>query len=157
MSGCAVLCDYCDRPAKLVTGVAIYGNRRPDLHHLRFWHCDCVPGGAYVGCHRKGVGQGGGTKPLGRLADAKLREAKQRAHAAFDPLWKGRRMKRHEAYRWLAKELGISFENCHIGMFDVEQCRATVAAMQARSDYRPAAPTTKVLPLVFDDRVVGHP
>jgi hypothetical protein len=34
-----------------------------------------------VGCHK------GTTKPLGRLADAELREWKKRAHAAFDPVW----------------------------------------------------------------------
>jgi hypothetical protein len=128
---CRVTCDYCDRVAELVTGAAIYPHR-PDLFGRRFWRC--APCGAWTGCHEPGKGQGDGTKPLGRLANAELRRAKQAAHAAFDPLWKSRSMSRHEAYRWLAGELGISFENCHIGMFDVDGCRAVVSAVRALSE-----------------------
>lgn len=123
-----VTCDYCHRDAMLVTGNVIYPHR-PDLYALKFWQCE--PCDAYVGCHKAGKGQGDGTKPLGRLANAELRRAKSDAHAAFDPLWKSRRMKRREAYAWLAAQLGISVNNCHIGMFDVDGCRAVVAAVQA--------------------------
>lgn len=116
-------CDYCGNPAKLVTGEAIYPHR-PDLYHLHFWQCE--PCGAYVGCHKKEGGNGDGTKPLGRLANAELRAAKQRAHAAFDPIWRERRMRRHEAYGWLAAKLGISKADCHIGWMDDEQLRRVV-------------------------------
>lgn len=120
-----VTCDYCGNAAKLVTGKAIYP-RRPDLFRLHFWQCE--PCGAYVGCHKKEGGNGDGTKPLGRLANAELRAAKTRAHAAFDPLWRERNMKRHKAYGWLAEKLGISKADCHIGMMDVETCERVVAA-----------------------------
>jgi len=70
--------------------------------------------------------------PLGRLANAELRAAKRAAHAAFDPIWKGGDMSRHAAYGWLAKQLGISRANCHIGMFDVDGCEAVVTAAAAR-------------------------
>lgn len=131
-------CPYCDRPAGLVTGNAIYPNR-PDLFGLKFWSCD--PCKAHVGCHKAGAWLriGGkkivsdGTLPLGRLANADLRKAKQEAHAAFDPLWKSRTMTRKLAYQWLADAMGISFDNCHIGMFDVDGCRAVVAAVKARA------------------------
>mgnify|MGYP001068973319 CR=1 FL=1 len=127
-------CPYCDRAAALVTGAVIYPHR-PDLFGLKFWQCE--PCDAYVGCHKAGarVGPGvisDGTLPLGRLANAALRRAKSAAHAAFDPLWKSRVMKRREAYAWLAKELGISSANCHIGMFDVDACQAVVAVVKAR-------------------------
>jgi hypothetical protein len=129
-----VVCPYCDRPAALVTGAAIYPHR-PDLFGLKFWQC--APCDAYVGCHKAGAHVDGvisdGTLPLGRLANAALRKAKSAAHAAFDPLWKSRSMKRGEAYRWLARELGISSANCHIGMFDIDACRAVVAAVKARA------------------------
>ncbi len=129
-----VACPYCDRPAALVGGAAIYPHR-PDLFGLKFWQCE--PCDAYVGCHKAGSwrferGQKirhTGIEPLGRLADATLRAAKQRAHAAFDPLWKAGRMSRPEAYAWLASALGISVDNCHIGMFDVDGCGAVVAAV----------------------------
>lgn len=113
----APVCPYCDRRADFVTGNAIYPHR-PDLFGKHFWVCS--PCGAYVGCHP------GTTNALGRLADAELRAWKQKAHAAFDPLWKGGKQKRHDAYGWLAEQLGIARQNTHIGMFDVDQCRRVV-------------------------------
>jgi len=129
-----VICPYCDKPAQLVTGDNIYPHRH-DLFAKLFYQC--APCGAWVGCHPKDGGQGGGigdgSVPMGRLANAELRRAKQAAHAAFDPLWKSRSMSRKEAYAWLSKELGVSKSNTHIGMFDVDQCRAVVAAVKART------------------------
>jgi hypothetical protein len=119
-------CPYCDRPARLVKGRAIYPHR-PDLAHRNFWRCD--PCDAHVGCHNNGTKD----KPLGRLANAELRRAKQAAHAAFDPLWKSGAMKRKEAYAWLAESLGIAEQNTHIGMFDVDSCRAVVAVVAAHA------------------------
>lgn len=63
---------------------------------------------------------------MGRLADAHLRAAKQRAHKNFDPLWKSGKMTRREAYKWLASNMGISEEECHIGMFSEAQCSQVV-------------------------------
>ncbi len=114
-----VSCDYCGEHAELVTGRDVYPHR-PDLARVRLYRCE--PCGAHVGCHR------GTKKPLGRLANASLRAAKMRAHAAFDPLWRGGTMRRGEAYAWLAKALGIDIRDCHIGMFDEETCARVVAA-----------------------------
>lgn len=118
-----VTCPYCSKPAQLVTGAVIYAHR-PDLHHLKFWQCR--PCDAYVGCHKAGNGYGDGSRPLGRLANAELRAAKSRAHAAFDPMWKDGGMPRGKAYAWLARQLGIPKEQCHIGEFDVDTCRRVV-------------------------------
>lgn len=41
-------------------------------------------------------------------------------------------MKRGAAYGWLAEQLGIEKRACHIGMFDVDQCAAVVAACKQR-------------------------
>lgn len=73
-----------------------------------------------------------GTLPLGRLANAELRQAKRAAHAAFDPLWQSRRMSRRSAYAWLAQQLGIAVEDCHIGMFDTESCQRVIAAVREK-------------------------
>lgn len=116
----SVLCDYCGQPAPLVTGRDVYPHR-PDLG--RKWFYICLPCGAWVGCHP------GTTNPLGRLANAELRAAKMAAHAAFDPLWKSGRMKRGQAYGWLAGKLGIAKNECHIGMFDADRCRRVVAVI----------------------------
>ncbi len=112
-------CPYCDKPSALVTGDVIYPHR-PDLSEK--WLYLCYPCGAYVGCHP------GTTKPLGRLANYELRRAKQAAHAAFDPLWRDGKKKRKEAYTWLAEQLGVHVNDCHIGYFDVDMCRRVVEA-----------------------------
>jgi len=112
-----VSCSYCGEPAKLVTGKQIYPHR-PDLHALPIYAC--LPCEAHVGCHP------GTTKPLGRLANAELRKAKMAAHAAFDPIWKSGMKKRKQAYKWLAKQMGIDVNECHIGEFDVVMCLKVV-------------------------------
>lgn len=121
------ICPYCHRTAELVTGQKVYPHRK-DLHHKNFWYCDRGHPTAYVGCHEAGNKQGDGTKPLGRLADKVLRKAKSNAHQAFDYIWQDRIMTRKEAYAWLAKELGIPPDRCHIGMMDVSTCNAVVDA-----------------------------
>ena len=118
-----VICDYCGQKARLVKGSLIYP-KRPDLHRLNFYYCDNDHDPAYVGCHKGRDGR----KPLGRLADAELRYWKSMAHSAFDPLWKKESHSkifktRSNAYSWLSKALKISGDKCHIGMFDIEQCK----------------------------------
>lgn len=115
-----VTCPYCSQQAKLVTGREVYPHR-PDLFHKNFYQCS--PCDAFVGCHP------GTTLALGRLADRELRMWKQRTHTIFDPLWQEHGKTRKQAYAWLAKEMGISDKQCHIGMFDVEQCKAAIAAI----------------------------
>lgn len=114
-----VHCDYCNGRAAKVTGAIIYPHRS-DLARKAMYLCR--PCQAWVGCHP------GTDVPLGRLADKSLRTAKMEAHAAFDPLWRGKpKGARTAAYQWLAGALGISATDCHIGMFDVETCKRVVA------------------------------
>lgn len=119
----APACPYCSGPSALVSGDVIYPHR-PDLHEKKFYSCASC--NAYVGCHP------GTVVPLGRLANAELRLAKNRAHSVFDPLWRDGSMRRVEAYKWLAQSLGIPRKQAHIGMFDVAQCKAVVDAVKAR-------------------------
>lgn len=109
-----VICPYCGKPAMLVDSIVIYKKRSYGNAYL------CKACNAYVGCHP------GTDKPLGRLADAELRKWKERAHNAFDILWKKRIFFRNDAYKWLAEELNIPLHLCHIGMFDIEQCQETI-------------------------------
>lgn len=114
-------CPYCDKAAKLVTGIAIYPHRM-DLRGKFFWQCE--PCDAYVGTHP------GTQKPLGRLANKALRGLRGKVHAAFDPVWRSRQLSRAQAYKWLASAMGISEANCHVGMFDEDQCRAALAILR---------------------------
>ena len=116
------VCPYCNGDSKLVTGLVIYPTR-VDLADLSFYQC--APCEAYVGCHK------GTTQPLGRLADAELRQWKSIAHRVFDPIWRSGLMKRKEAYQALAREMGIEAKHCHIGMFDVDQCKAVYVIYKA--------------------------
>lgn len=118
----APICPYCHMPSVYVTGAILYP-KYPRLHGKSFWLCR--PCDAYVGCHA------GTANPLGRLANAELRAAKMRAHAAFDPIWRDGKVGRTEAYRWLANRLGLSRRDAHIGNFDIELCNRVVEACTA--------------------------
>ena len=114
-----VICDYCQQPAELVSGNVIYPHR-PDLKAKMFWRC--IPCRAYVGCHAPNNGYGNGTRPLGRLANAALRAAKNKVHVFLDPLFLSKKMTRAGAYKWLAEQMGIPASECHVGMFSLERC-----------------------------------
>ena len=118
----SVPCDYCQRPAPLVTGREIYPHR-PDLYGKKFYKC--VPCEAWVGCHP------GTETPLGRLADAPLRAAKSRVHALLDPLWRSGKAKRSTVYARLADRIGITPQQCHVGMFDLDRCAKATAELTA--------------------------
>ncbi len=109
-----ITCDYCGRPAQFIDSAVVYGRSYGMIYY-------CAPCRAWVGVHK------GTTKPLGRLANHELREWKKAAHAAFDPLWQGGRMKRNAAYAWLARQMNLPEKLTHIGMFDVSQCKQVVS------------------------------
>jgi len=123
----SLTCPYCQGEVLLASSTEVYGGRDYGPIYL------CRPCWAYVGCHP------GTTKPLGRLANAELREWKKRAHAAFDPIWRERfarknaidptykkGMARGGRYKCLAELMGITRQECHIGMFDISQCQQVV-------------------------------
>jgi hypothetical protein len=126
---CAPTCPYCGGASHLTDSAVIYGRSYGPIYL-------CQPCDAYVGCHK------GTTTPLGRLANAELRKWKKIAHGVFDVVWKDqiekviarrgfapngvKQQMRGQAYKQLAHALGIDREVCHIGMFDVDQCKAVV-------------------------------
>lgn len=116
--GQEVYCPYCGKKAEYVDTIEIYG-KSYGMAYL------CRPCDAYVGVHD------GTDTPLGRLANRELRRWRNRAHAAFDPLWqKGPyRRRRNDAYAWLAGKMGLTKEETHIAMFDVEQCKQVIQIM----------------------------
>jgi len=114
-----LICPYCGAAAVKMSSTVVYGAGRD---YGLIWAC--LPCQAWVGCNKM-TGE-----PLGRLADAGLRKWKQKAHAAFDPVWEllivytggNKGTCRGFAYQWLSKKLNIPAEQCHIGMFDATQC-----------------------------------
>ena len=127
-----VNCDYCGQAAHFRPNSQFLYKR--DYGPVYYCH-GCL---AWVGCHK------GTRNALGRLANAELRQAKKDAHAAFDPLWQAKikytgcskSRARHAGYKWLANELGIRYKDCHIGMFDVDQCRRVVEIIENHRSQR---------------------
>lgn len=117
-------CPYCNRDAELMDGTQVYP-RRADLRVKNFWVC--VPCGAHVGCH------GDTSMPLGTLADAKLRRARNKAHEAFDIIWKSGKLTRSEAYFRLSRLMGIRKKDAHIAMFDERMCQRARSSPQRDS------------------------
>ena len=140
------ICSHCGSKGDLVTGKAIYPHR-PDLSALSFWQC--VACNAFVGCHKtgakvptkKGHIVSDGTLPLGTMANAELRRLRSLVHSTFDRYWRGEACwrlhprfkplsvpaRRKECYAWLSEALGITSEQCHIGLFTVNECTKTLA------------------------------
>lgn len=136
----APICPTCTRAARLTDGREVYPHR-PDLAEKPIWRCDGC--GGHVGCHP------GGTRPLGTPANADLRKARRLLHERMlDPLWQTadecgeyspeddrarrtiRRRARERVYAFLADRLGLSADECHTGMFDLETCRRAWRALQ---------------------------
>ena len=127
------LCIHCDRPARRTDGREVYPHRR-DLHDRVFYRCDDCD--AHVGAHRSSG------EPLGRPANAELRRARMTLHHdVLDPLWlnapatggyepedlkaRGRIQgsARGRVYAWLADRMGLTREQTHTALFDLDQCR----------------------------------
>lgn len=119
-----VVCPYCQTDAVLTDSAEVYHGRSYGMIWL------CRPCNAYVGVHKNSKNHA----PLGRLANAELREWKVKAHAAFDPIWRmmmireriSKSQARKKTYLWLGSQLRIAYPQCHIGMFDVDQCKRVV-------------------------------
>ena len=107
-------CPYCEGEVSLKDSAVIYnGTSYGDVYICEnFPECD-----SYVGVHK------GTDKPKGTLANKQLRTWRKLAHAEFDTLWQSNKISRSAAYSWLANRLGINKEECHIGMFDKNQCQ----------------------------------
>jgi ssDNA-binding Zn-finger/Zn-ribbon topoisomerase 1 len=95
--------------------------------------------GQFYGCTRfpecKGThGAHPDGKPLGIPADSRTKQARIRAHAAFDELWKDGRMRRPDAYRWMQQAMGLDVDGAHIGKFTIEQCDQLVTLVQQHQE-----------------------
>jgi len=91
----------------------------------RFPECD-----SYVGCHN------GTTTAKGTLADRQIREARKRAHTAFDTgwmtgvLWENRK----QAYNWIRQIMNLDDGHAHIAMMDAEQCETLISKIRERAE-----------------------
>lgn len=85
-----------------------------------FWGCRNFPDCTYrIGAHPSG-------EPLGIPADEETRQARIKAHEAFDKVWKEWGYTRREAYSLLAMVMGMTELEAHIGNFTKEQCEILI-------------------------------
>lgn len=109
------ICPYCGAKPELIDSAEIYNGTSYGPIYI------CRPCNAYVGVYENT------NKPLGRLANAGLRELKKQAHEVFDKIWRLKYKRgRHQAYYWLSKQLKLPFDYTHIGMMDEDYCRKTI-------------------------------
>jgi hypothetical protein len=107
-------CPYCHKPAIWTENKMIYGRNMGDSYMIYY----CKECDARVGCHQN-------TKhPLGTMANKELRVWRQKAHKAFDVLWKSGLVSRTEAYKLLAHE--FSGKEIHMGEADIETCQKII-------------------------------
>jgi len=62
--------------------------------------------------------------PLGIPASKETKQARMKAHDAFDMLWKQptKVIDRRGAYKWMQAMMNLTTEEAHIGRFTIEQC-----------------------------------
>lgn len=106
-------CRYCEAPVSLVRHAEIYGGREFGDWPFAYLCRKCK---SYVGVHKNT------DIPLGTLANAELRRARKSCKDIFMEMLDRLGLKRKEAYKWLAAELGIPKKECHWGMFEVDRC-----------------------------------
>ena len=96
-----------------------------DGKYSRFYGCTRWPecNGSH-GAHADGT-------PLGTPADRETKVYRMATHKVFDPLWKSQAMSRDQAYAWMARTMGMTKAEAHIGQFDKEQCRTLIRAAHA--------------------------
>jgi hypothetical protein len=71
---------------------------------------------------------------MGYICNQEVKKLRIKAHDLFDGLWKrkiiidkcSKREARNLAYKWLAKSLNISADDCHIAMFDKHLTTETI-------------------------------
>lgn len=107
-------CHLCIGEVVIVGHEEIYGGRKFGDWP---WVYRCNGCGARVGMHP------GTNIPLGTLADAPTRAARNELKKEFNRIWQDGWMNRSAAYAWLADQMDLDPSECHFGLFDVEQCR----------------------------------
>jgi hypothetical protein len=141
-------CDYCGAKAALVrAGETAYPYRED---HGPLWVCTSCD--AWIGIFARSTRN----LPLGRLANAELREWKAKLHAALEPMAEAKARRdgvsifeaRAKGYKWLAGELQIDAKVCNINLLNLEQCKAAVDVIDRFDRNRPGRTPSEYEPPV---------
>jgi hypothetical protein len=142
-------CDYCGKPAALIrSGEDAYPYRED---HGPLWLC--APCQAWIGIFPRSTRN----VPLGRLADAQLRDLKAKLHAALEPLAQAKVRRdgcnifeaRAKGLKWLAQEIGATLpEKSSIHTLDADQCARSIAVIERFTEEKSRHPSESA----WDDR-----
>ena len=99
----APICPKCQRPARVT---ATRFGLRADCCGLHSW--DLKP-----------------------LVSPATHDARKLAHATFDPIWKGGKLSRGEAYRRLALAMEMTSDECHISLMTEADANRAVQAIRS--------------------------
>lgn len=127
-------CNICGGVVEYIENSKIYGKSYGSGFCYRCLNCD-----AYVGTYKDRP-----SVAMGILADKEMRKWKMYCHDLFDKLWKTHyiidennnlkkvfpKMKRGQAYKRLAEEMGIEQENCHFGYFNIKELKRAYAIIK---------------------------
>ncbi|CAB3755764.1 zinc-finger-containing protein [Paraburkholderia solisilvae] len=133
------VCDYCGERAQLASfGDEIYPYRDD---HNAVWICTSCE--AWIGVRPRSRHNA----PLGRLADATLRDAKSRLHDALEPLAEAKVRRdgvsifeaRAKAVRWVATALGFAPMPPSLHSFSLDQCNQALHYVDTWKAHRDAS------------------
>ena len=115
-----VKCTYCGKDAELKRARDLPSSIVREEGWLKendvyVWLCDKCE--AYV------VARKDTFEPLGRLAKKELRRFRHYLHFRFDKLWQEGKLTRTQAYHRLANGMNLPISKCHIGNFNMKECR----------------------------------
>lgn len=111
-----VKCPYCGVPARLRPANFLYG-KRPEYTGKHYYVCTNYPVcDAYVAAHHADK------RPMGFLANGKLRQKRKIAHIELNKFQHTSGMTKWAVYVWLAAKMGLNEEQTHIGKFTENQC-----------------------------------
>lgn len=68
---------------------------------------------------------------------SKLSHLRIEAHQALDARWQFGTMTRKQAYVWLARHMGLSLDDCHIGMFGEKECERVIEICRSKGNGAP--------------------
>ncbi len=111
-------CPYCGGNVELRSAEGIY---KEDVHKTMLLVCRNYPEcDAYVRVLP------GTQKPVGTMANGKLRAMRNTAHRYFDMIHKSGLMTKNEAYQWLAYKVCAPLSQAHIGLMGEYYCQQTI-------------------------------
>lgn len=109
---------HCGRPAILRSAEGLSRAYRPGM---MAYVCSNYPQ-----CDSFVLAHPGTLRPMGSLADSKLRRLRYEAHQEFDQLYESGLMTKQEAYQWLSYMVQAPMEHAHIGHLGEYYCQIVI-------------------------------